>query len=308
MNDITKHKISERVKTSPYFIQLKIQKIECEKIYYQHPKICPECNGILKFEKRKNKFCSSKCAGGYNTRGRIHSEQTKMKISKSNKGNIPWNLNADSRIDIECPICHTYFKTFKTHPGIFCSRKCLYIDQKNGYNFAKNPHSGGYRRGSGRGKSGWYKGYWCDSSYELAYVIFNLEHKISFIRNSESFSYQFENQTLKYYPDFIQNSIYIETKGFLTDKDQAKFKYFPKNKQLILITGNDINKYLDYSIAKYGTDFIKLYEGNPHNKRNNKCLICGKPAIIKYCSRRCAGISRNIRVYPDGVSNPESQQ
>lgn len=28
-----------------------------------------------------------------------------------------------------------------------------------------------------RGYKGWYKGIWCDSSWELAYVIFNLEHR-----------------------------------------------------------------------------------------------------------------------------------
>lgn len=33
-------------------------------------------------------------------------------------------------------------------------------------------NAGGYRPGSGIGKQGWYKNYWCDSSWELAYVIY----------------------------------------------------------------------------------------------------------------------------------------
>ena len=29
----------------------------------------------------------------------------------------------------------------------------------------------------GYGKHGWYKEYWCDSSWELAYVIYNLDYR-----------------------------------------------------------------------------------------------------------------------------------
>ena len=54
-------------------------------------------------------------------------------------------------------------------------------------NLKKYPHSeetinkmklrgGGYRRGSGRGKSGWYKNYWCDSTYELCWLIYQLDN------------------------------------------------------------------------------------------------------------------------------------
>ena len=62
---------------------------------------------------------------------------------------------------------------------------------------------GGYKKGCGKGKKGWYKGYWCDSSWELAFVIYNLEHGIKFERNKQGFEYVFENKTYKYYPDFI---------------------------------------------------------------------------------------------------------
>lgn len=56
----------------------------------------------------------------------------------------------------------------------------------------KNKKSGGYRKNGGKGIRGWYKGYWCDSSWELAYVIYNLEHNIHFIRNTKGFNYKFE--------------------------------------------------------------------------------------------------------------------
>ena len=39
---------------------------------------------------------------------------------------------------------------------------------------------GGKRHGSGRGKKGWYKGYYCDSTWELAWVIYQLDHGVKF--------------------------------------------------------------------------------------------------------------------------------
>ena len=36
--------------------------------------------------------------------------------------------------------------------------------------------TGGIREGAGRSKSGWYKGYYCNSSYELAWVIYSLDN------------------------------------------------------------------------------------------------------------------------------------
>ena len=63
------------------------------------------------------------------------------------------------------------------------SEKQLQRKRKISETMKKNPLCGGKRHGSGRGKKGWYKGYWCDSSWELALVIYNLEHNIKFERN-----------------------------------------------------------------------------------------------------------------------------
>ena len=68
--------------------------------------------------------------------------------------------------------------------------------------FAKERGFGGYVKNSGRGKKGWYNGYWCDSSWELAWVIYNLEHNINFKRNDEKFKYVFNEKIMNYLPDF----------------------------------------------------------------------------------------------------------
>ena len=123
----------------------------------------------------------------------------------------------------------------------------------------KNPLAGGKRLGSGRGKKGWYKGYFCDSSWELAYVIYNLEHDIKFVRNTKGFEYQYENETHKYYPDFIlEDGTYIEIKGYRTKQVEEKIKAF-KDK-LEIIDKYKIKMYIKYVEEKYGKNFIELYE------------------------------------------------
>ena len=57
-------------------------------------------------------------------------------------------------------------------------------------NTMKNNHkSGGYRMNSGRGKKGWYKGIFCDSSWELAFLVYHLEHNLYIERCKEKRKY-----------------------------------------------------------------------------------------------------------------------
>ena len=119
---------------------------------------------------------------------------------------------------------------------------------------------GGYRKGSGRGKKGWYKGYFCDSSWELAFVIYNLDHNIEIKRNVDRFEYLYNNETHNYLPDFLIDDIYYEIKGYKSDQWMAKYNQFPANKTLVVIGKDEIKPYLTYVIETYGDDFIKLYE------------------------------------------------
>lgn len=120
---------------------------------------------------------------------------------------------------------------------------------------------GGLRHGSGRGKQGWYKGYWCDSSWELAYLIWCLEHDIKIKRNKDSFEYFYNGQQRKYYPDFLlEDGVYVEIKGYYTKQTEEKINAFPKNRTLLLIDKHNIKEYLDYVVYKYGKDFHNLYE------------------------------------------------
>jgi len=116
---------------------------------------------------------------------------------------------------------------------------------------------GGYRIGSGRGKKGWYKGFFCDSSWELAFIIYCLDHNISIERNKEKRSYIFEGKRKSYIPDFIVNGNLVEIKGYKTKQWKCKIDANPDVK---VYYEKDLKDIFHYVELTYGKDFIKLYE------------------------------------------------
>lgn len=122
---------------------------------------------------------------------------------------------------------------------------------------AKERGIGGYIPGSGRGKQGWYKGFFCDSSWELAYVIYCLDHGLSIERNKERRKYKWEGKEHFYIPDFIVNGELIEIKGFKTEQWNAKHLANPDVKVLY---EKDLTYVFDFVKEKYGKDFVRLYE------------------------------------------------
>ena len=116
--------------------------------------------------------------------------------------------------------------------------------------------NGGYRQGSGRGKKGWYKSFFCDSSWELAYVIYCLDHSINISRNTTIRLYEYEGKIRKYIPDFIVDGKLIEIKGY--SSPQWKAKLFA-NPDVIVLHESDLTDVFDYVTRTYGKDFIRLY-------------------------------------------------
>lgn len=79
-----------------------------------------------------------------------------------------------------------------------------------------------------------YKGVDLHGSWELAYAKWLDSQNIRWKRNTETFSYVFENKTRKYTPDFylIDSDEYVEIKGYQTAKDNAKWSQFPSYRKL----------------------------------------------------------------------------
>ncbi|MDD5649984.1 MAG: hypothetical protein PHF86_06135 [Candidatus Nanoarchaeia archaeon] len=120
--------------------------------------------------------------------------------------------------------------------------------------------TGGYRKGSGRGKKGWFKGYFCDSSWELAWVIYHLDHGIEFERNHERFEYEYNEEKHFYIPDFKKDGNFVEVKGFKNGQFYAKMQCFPKHLTIEICDAKKMEPILNYVNSVYGLDYIKLYE------------------------------------------------
>lgn len=110
-------------------------------------------------------------------------------------------------------------------------------------------------------KRGRYKGIWCDSSYELAYLMYCIDKCIPIQRNEKFFIYEYNGKKHKYYPDFIVNGNLVEIKGFIRGIDKAKFKsVHDKGIELKVICGKYNERYINYAKQTYGEDYARLYE------------------------------------------------
>jgi hypothetical protein len=266
---------------------LTFKNIKLREDYEQNKVKCVCCKIDIPYEKRKNKFCSRICSGKTTNLGKAKSKEYREKMSqimreKFKNGELLTVFKTLEKTKRICKLCQKEFKLpCITSKRKFCSRKCADI----GHDKSK---SGGYRKGSGRGKKGWYKGYWCDSSWELAWVIYSLDNGLKFTRNAQGFEYMFNETVHIYYPDYLmEDGTYIEIKGYTTAQWEAKKNNF--NGKIKIFDKVEMIPILKYVKEKYGFDFIKLYEGNPHNQKTKVCGICGEPCKSMFCSRKCSG-------------------
>ena len=85
-----------------------------------------------------------------------------------------------------------------------------------------------------------YGGVKFDGSWEMKLAIWFDEHNVKWVRNTESFQYEFEGKTRRYFPDFYLPDIdcFVEVKGWRVPKDEAKWKQFPH--RLVTLSGKDL--------------------------------------------------------------------
>ena len=109
-----------------------------------------------------------------------------------------------------------------------------------------SPESYSHMRG-GRCK---YKEHYADSSWEVYMMEYFDANEIIFERKCGYFKYTFQGKERKYFPDFFlpEYDIYVEVKGYKTDKDIAKWTQFPE--KLIIIDGELIESVQDKTLPK----------------------------------------------------------
>lgn len=174
---------------------------------------------------------------------------------------------------------------------------------------------GGYRKGSGRSKSGYYKGIYCGSTYELCWVIYNIDHKIEFTR----FPGKLQKDKVVYYPDFLlsDGKTIIETKGYEKQDSVDKktnvaesFGYIVK-----VLRKEDLQYVFDYVYSIYKTkNYYELYdEYKP--KYSHICDCCQLvfetdrkiKTETKFCSRICSGKFQTSKLMTDEVKQKISK-
>lgn len=267
-------------------------------------KKCPKCYSEFNAYSLwgTKKFCSRKCGNS-----RKKTEEQKNKIAQSLKHSLKAIAAREEQkgkfrtIFKICPICE---KSFSVPPSsnskIYCSRNCYLNDGSHKY---RSQTSGGCRLGSGRSKSGYYKGIYCGSTYELCWVIYNLDNGIKFSR----FEGVLQNQDLKYYPDFLldDNKTIIEIKGFekqnLVERKTRLAESFGYDVKVL--RREDLEFVFEYVKEQYTNKFHTLYDGYKP-KYTYVCSHCKNEFTrdkklktnVVFCSRQCSGLGHKGRV------------
>ena len=185
-----------------------------------------------------------------------------------------------------------FFVTKSGDKKIYCSKKC-YLDDHVLQFRKKTP--GGQRKGSGRSKSGHYKGFYCASTYELAWVIYNLDHAVEFMR----FPGFLEKDGLTYYPDFLIEKTIIEIKGYewcnTVNKKTELAEFFGYT--VLLLKKEDLKKEFEWVKTHYQykelyelyDDYAPLYELECSNCKSKFTRNKKPKTNVVYCRRICAG-------------------
>ena len=122
---------------------------------------------------------------------------------------------------------------------------------------AKISNLGGNTEGYKKAKHGWYKGFYCGSSWELAFLLWALDNKLNISRCNKVFEYEFEGKMRKYYPDFEIDGLIYEIKGYEDKYAKAKHLAFPN---IIVLKYAEMKDKLEYVKNTYSKDFINMLE------------------------------------------------
>jgi hypothetical protein len=239
-------------------------------------KLCIECSTPFKVsenvnEKYQKKFCNNSCSASFNNKKRIVSAEQKLKTKETTKKRIKekglWGIllkkSMVQRTPKNCIHCNTIFVPMgKNYRRKTCSNECY--KQYKILHMPTPKTIGGPRPGSGRSKSGYYKGIYCGSTYELCWVIYALDHGIEFQR----FPHCLKNSYTTYYPDFLlgDNKTIIEIKGYENIEQTKKRKAVSEQFgfKFVMLKKENLTAVFEHVKNTYKTkNFATLYDNTP---------------------------------------------
>lgn len=273
--------------------------VAAKRLYHDVEVSCPKCGTVYSTKSggnNKRAFCSRKCANAsmpLEARARAA-----KKLRETMRANKDLHIKAKPITKVStkiCPVCSNEFTHWTCMDRTYCSKKC-YLDDKGG-KFRKKA-GGGYRKNSGHSKSGYFRGRWCQSSYELVYTVFCLDHGIEFARNEERFPYEKDGVKHFYLPDFIEGDALVEIKGYIDDSVSSKVSAIPEGRKFKMLTKAELSPYFAYVKEKYDKTperVIELYDGHKPSHAY-ECGFChqqfGRDKKLRretnFCSCSCA--------------------
>lgn len=233
--------------------------------------ICEACNSEHDGDYGSGRFCDAKCARGFSTKAKR--KEISEKVSKKNKGKIPWNKDKqfNSKIKINCEKCKRAFNP-RRKAQRFCSKTCSskHNMEKINKNITSEERSEISRRSYKEGKNyvagghtKWipYKDIKVQGSYELrmckllddmkdSNLIFDWEYTKDKIRYVN-----IDGKESTYFLDFKvydndDSFYYIETKGYKKENDDLKWEAVRKQGLELKVMFNDDIKNLERSIGE----------------------------------------------------------
>ena len=215
-------------------------------------KICLFCNKMFTISANVNpkyhkKFCNSSCSAKYNNTKRHKTEDQKNKIRQ---------IMMNKYCSKFCCICNAEILRLRHRKT--CSNECLHkLRQQLPMPVPNKP--GGYRRGSGRSKHGWYDNVYFDSTYELAYYIYCKEKGIYIERCVDKYKYiNSKGKIRTYHPDFRVEGKIVEIKGY---KDrEVDIKLRAVNEPVELLLPKDLQHIFEFVTNHTGIKIPKLYK------------------------------------------------
>lgn len=225
-------------------------------------KCCKECDKPLLYNSEvSTNFCNHSCAAKYNNKNRIvlFTQEGKQK-QRLNGFKMLENFVEYQKIRAKaqvfnkvCEICKNNFevgvakKLNKT-----CSLECkkLLHSQVN------------HRENNTYGKSGYYQGIYCASSWELAFLIYNKDLGNDIKRCDLTFNYVMKEIQHTYFPDFIMDNIIYEVKG--RELEDVEFKtqaVINKGYKIEVVRKKEITPIIKAIKQKYNVkDITTLYD------------------------------------------------
>lgn len=230
---------------------------------------CEKCGKIMTEKYGSGRFCCQSCANG-----RPQSTATRAKIGKTTSLTLQakdihgHNVSEYNKNPNVCTVCGTPL-SFEKRDCKTCCDECkneLHRQFRNSY-IAENGIVEFNKRGY---KYGWYRGYHCDSSWELAFVMYHLDKQIPIERNNKQyFEYTFENSIHRFFPDFVVNDTFIEIKGMESVQCDCKVRDIPSDIKFKILYYKDMKPYLEYAENTYGKEFYNLYDKDKASWMNN---------------------------------------